>query len=121
MTGRFGRGCVFFHAAGSYQQVIWQPAVDVYRAPGGWIAKFDLAGVRLEDIELEVRGRSLSLRGIRRDWLIQEGCAYHSLEIAYSRFERHIEFPGDLTHATITTDYQAGMLMVRINAEGTNQ
>jgi HSP20 family molecular chaperone IbpA len=119
--GKSGHRCVFFHAAGSYQEVVWRPAVDVYRIPGGWIAKFDLAGVRLEDIELEVGDRSLFLRGLRRDWLIQEGCAYHSLEIAYSRFERHIEFPADLTHATISTDYQAGMLMVRINSEGTNR
>src|SRR6184192_336513 len=76
----------------------------------GWIAKFDLAGVRLEDIHLDVQDHRLTLRGLRRDWLIQEGCYYHSLEIAYSRFERGIEFPADLTQATITTDYQAGML-----------
>ena len=112
---------VFLPAGGSYQEVVWRPAVDIYETRTGWIAKFDLAGVRLEDIDLEIKERRLRLSGLRRDWLIQEGCHYHSLEIAYSRFERDIEFPADLTNARIRTDYEAGMLLVRIDLEGTER
>jgi HSP20 family molecular chaperone IbpA len=112
---------VFLPAAGAYQSLVWQPAVDIYRTRTGWVAKFDLAGVRLEDIHLETHGPRLSLQGVRRDWLLQEGCHYHSLEIAYSPFERSIQFPADLTDATISTDYQAGMLLVRIEMEGTER
>jgi HSP20 family molecular chaperone IbpA len=115
--GRSNRGCVFFHAARTYQEVAWRPAVDVYRTRSGWTAKFDLAGVRLEDIDVQVAGRCLHVSGVRKDWLIQEGCHYHSLEIAYSRFERQLEFPVDLSHAAVSTDYQAGMLLVRITLE----
>src|ERR671936_2664726 len=109
--------CLFLHAADSFHDVIWRPAVDTYRTRHGWLAKFDLPGVRPEDIQLLVEGRCLSLRGIRRDWLLEEGCHYHSLEITYSPFERHLEFPTDLQHARLTTDYQAGMLLVRIQTE----
>jgi HSP20 family protein len=119
--GRRGKGIVFLPAAGAYQDLVWRPAVDIYRTRTGWLAKFDLAGVRLEDIHLDVEGRRLTLRGLRRDWLVQEGCHYHSLEIAYSRFERGIDFPADLGQARISTDYQAGMLLVRINMEGTER
>jgi HSP20 family molecular chaperone IbpA len=40
------------------------------------------------------------------------------LEIAYSKFERQVEFPMSLEDARITTEYQAGMLLVRIQTEG---
>ena len=109
--------CLFRHAAASFHEVIWRPAVDVYRTRYGWLAKFDLPGVRPQDLDVTVEGRRLILRGVRRDWLLEEGCHYHSLEITYSPFERHLEFPTDLQQARLSTEYQAGMLLVRIQPE----
>src|SRR5262249_28176368 len=111
-------GCVFLPAAQSYQEPVWRPPADVYQTSTGWIIKYELAGVRLNDIQVEIRDRCLYVGGVRRDWLIHEGCHYHSLEISYSRFERLIEFPVDLSQATVNTDYQAGMLLVEIEMGG---
>ncbi len=105
---------IFLPAAASCHDICWRPAADIYRTCTGWLVKFDLAGVRLDDMRLEIQGRLLSVSGTRRDWLIEQGYFYHSMEIAYSHFERHIEFPEDLQDATINTDYQAGMLLVDI-------
>jgi HSP20 family molecular chaperone IbpA len=77
-----------------------------------------LAGVRPQDIRLVVEGRSLQVQGVRHDFTLEEGCHYHCLEIAYSQFERHVEFPISLEQATIAMEYQAGMLLVRIQTEG---
>ena len=111
---RCGPACLFLPGAGSFREVAWRPAADVYRTRAGWLAKFDLPGVLLEDIQVHVQGRCLSVRGVRRDWLIEEGCHYHSLEISYSSFERCLEFPMNLEQASLETEYQAGMLLVRI-------
>ena len=119
-----GRRCrsevalLFLPAAADFADVGWRPAVDVYRTRKGWLAKFDLAGVRPEDIRLQVEGRTLRVQGIRRDFEVEEDCCYQRLEIAYSEFERQIDFPGSLEQADITTEYQAGMLLVRIRTEG---
>ncbi len=110
--------CFFLPAAAAFAEVGWRPAVDLYRTRTGWLAKFDLAGVRPEDIQLQVDGRVLRLQGIRRDWALEEGCCYHRLEIAYNQFERQVEFPTSLEQASITMEYQAGMLLVRIQTEG---
>jgi HSP20 family protein len=110
--------CFFWPAATSFVGAGWQPAVDVYRTRTGWLAKFDLAGVRPEDIRLQVEGRTLRVQGIRRDCTLEQGCYHQRLEIAYSQFERHLEFPVSLEQACLTTEYQAGMLLVRIHTEG---
>jgi HSP20 family protein len=99
-------------------QAPWRPAADVYRTPDGWAVKFELAGVRAEDIDLEVFGGRLRLAGVRRDCAPPGSRSVYQLEIAYSRFERVVELPCDLARAEVTTDYRDGMLLVRIRTEG---
>jgi HSP20 family protein len=110
--------CFFWPAATAFAGAGWQPAVDVYRTRTGWLAKFDLAGVQPEDIHLQVEGPILRVHGVRRDWTLEQGCHHHRLEIAYSQFERHLEFPVSLEQASLSTEYQAGMLLVHIRVEG---
>ncbi len=109
--------CFFGAGMRSFLSCLWQPAVDLYRTRTGWLAKFDLAGVQREDIRVQAHGHTLIVQGVRRDSSVEEGQHYHSMEIAYSEFERQIDFPVSLDNARITTDYQAGMLLVRIQTE----
>jgi HSP20 family protein len=108
---------LFLPAADTFRETHWRPAADVYRTRSGWLVKFDLAGVRPEDIELRARGNALTVSGRRRDCTLEEGCRYHRLEIAYSRFERTVELPFDLDALPINTEYRDGMLLVHIQTE----
>jgi len=98
--------------------LVWRPAADVQRTRDGFFVKFELAGVRAEDIDLQVLGSRMTLRGVRRDWHRQEGCGYYLMEIAYSDFERSLEFPCNLDRADIATSFRDGMLLVHIRTEG---
>jgi HSP20 family protein len=109
--------CLFAHIADLFQDAVWRPAADVYRTGTNWLVKFDLAGVNLDEVRIKVCGRWLSIQGVRRDSCLEQDSQYHSLEIAYSEFERRIELPVNLERARISTDYQAGMLLVRIWTE----
>lgn len=40
---------IFLYGLSEARRCDWAPNVDVYRAPGGWVLKFDLAGVRPGD------------------------------------------------------------------------
>ena len=96
---------------------LWQPAVDIYRCPEGWKIKFDLAGVKPEDVQVLVMGDSLVVRGVRRDTVITEGWSYHQLEITYSRFERVLTIPGDIEHADIRSECMEGWLILHIDCK----
>jgi HSP20 family protein len=99
------------------RQAAWRPPADVYRTRDGWLVKFDLAGVRPEEIHLQVSGQRLTLRGTRRDWSYEEGCRHYLMEIAYSEFERSITLPDDLGQARLATEYRDGLLLVHIRTE----
>jgi HSP20 family protein len=99
------------------QTSFWQPLVDIYRTPRGWLVKYDLAGVGPDDVSLSVKGPCLTLCGVRRDCCVEEGCNQYRMEIAYSCFERTIELPDNLDQARLLMEFRRGMLLVRIEKE----
>ena len=105
----------FFFLSESHCEACWKPLVDVYRCANGWLVKFDLAGVRGEDVQVIAQGRRLTVRGIRRDWLIHEGHEAYSLEISYNRFERTLELPVELERAEIAGQFREGMFLVTVS------
>ncbi len=109
---------LFLPAAEAMPYTPWRPAADVYRTKDGFSIKFELAGVKPEDIDLEVLGQRMTLRGVRRDTCEHvDGCRCYLMEIAYNQFERSLELPCNLERADIATSFRDGMLLVHIRTE----
>ena len=109
----------FFNAATEpHGDTCWCPSVDVHRGRDAWLVKFDLAGVRAEDIQLQVQGGQLCVSGVRRDLSLLDDQQVYSMEISYNRFFRRVSLPVDLTQAEIRNEYRDGMLMVLIMLRG---
>lgn len=104
--------------ARAFRETHWQPPVDVYQTPSGWLLKYELAGVPLADVELAIRGRTVILRGERRDVRMDECRQSFCMEISYNRFERSLELPCELDQMAVDTEYRDGMLIVRLTCEG---
>ncbi|HEY3321355.1 MAG TPA: Hsp20/alpha crystallin family protein [Planctomycetota bacterium] len=102
---------------GTFHEPAWRPLADVYRAPWGWLVKYELAGVAPEDVQVRVSGNAVTISGCRRDVIEHESCCHWLLEIAYSRFERTIELPVALEGARVSLEQRNGMILVRIQAE----
>lgn len=96
---------------------LWNPAADVYRSVDGWIVKVDLAGICADDLELELDGSSMRIRGCRRDTFYTKGLTYQQMEITYSRFEKTIQFPCPIDPASLAHDYHDGFLIVRLRCK----
>ena len=98
--------------------VPWQPSADVHRTQDGWLVKFDLAGVQVSDVMVAIRGRRVTVSGVRRDSFVEEGSSYYSMEISYNRFERSLIMPANLENARVTIAAREGLLLVRMITEG---
>lgn len=98
--------------------VPWQPSADIYRTRDGWLVKFDLAGVQIADVVVSLRGRRLTVSGVRRDSSMEEGSTYYSMEISYNRFERTLMMPANLENARVSIAAREGLLLVRMITEG---
>jgi HSP20 family protein len=103
------------------RQTTWRPAADVYRSSDGWLLKFELAGVAMEDVSVSARGSALTVSGVRRDQMADGNFCQYSMEISYSRFERKIHLPCDIEKATLDIEFVMGILLVHVmlSPEGT--
>jgi HSP20 family protein len=95
-------------------QLPWQPATDVYRCADGWLIKVELAGVRQEDVHIQIDARRLMISGSRRDLRQIDHQETHLMEIFYSRFERLVTIPEAIENAEIRAEFRDGMLYVRV-------
>jgi len=98
----------------------WSPPINLYEDRSSYFLVVDLAGVRGEEIVLNVEEGMISLSG-HRDMPISEDCAeplrVHLMEIDQGRFCRRLPLPKDVDlEATLKeqASYREGYLWVKL-------
>jgi HSP20 family protein len=93
----------------------FSPSVDVYYTddPPRAVVKADLAGVDIEDVALEIRGRQLLIAGERRPGQAS-GRLYQQIEIEHGPFRRIVELGADVVADDASASYADGVLQVEI-------
>src|SRR5918996_2717745 len=93
----------------------FSPRVDVYYAddPPRAVVKADIAGMEIEEIGLEIRGRQLLIAGERRTQQA-EGRLYQQVEIEHGPFRRVVELGADVVADRARATYEDGILVVEI-------
>ena len=93
----------------------FSPAVDVFYAddPPRAVVKADLAGVLIEDVSLEIRGRQLLIAGERRGEEA-DGRLYQQIEIEHGPFRRAVELGADVLADEARAAYEDGILVVEV-------
>ena len=93
----------------------FSPAVDVYYVddPPRAVVKADLAGIDVQDVALEIRGRQLLIAGERRPDEAT-GRLYQQIEVEHGPFRRVVELGGEVVADEARASYEDGMLEVEI-------
>ena len=96
----------------------FSPSVDVYYTddPPRAVVKAELAGICIEDVSLEIRGRQLLISGERRP-AEAEGRLYQQIEIDHGPFRRVVELGVDVVAEQAHAGYEDGILQVEIPLE----
>ena len=93
----------------------FSPAVDVFYSDGPprAVVRADLAGILIEDVSLEIRGRQLLIAGERRAEQ-SDGCLYQQIEIEHGPFRRTVELGADVVADEARASYEDGILIVEV-------
>jgi HSP20 family protein len=93
----------------------FSPSVDVYYtdSPPRAVVKADLAGVDIQDVSLEIRGRQLLIAGERRP-AEAAGRLYQQIEIESGPFRRVVELGAEVVPDAARASYEDGVLEVEI-------
>jgi HSP20 family protein len=97
---------------GTGAEGLFTPAMDVYRSGDGWRAEVALPGIDPKEVQIDVAGSTLTVRGERK-WGKEDG-ERHLSEIRYGRFERTITLPDAIDGDKVQASYRNGVLAIEL-------
>ena len=92
----------------------WVPSTDVYVTDGGLVIKVELAGMKSDNLEINVEGNRLRISGSRPDCCRATKCSFLLMEINYGPFERYIELPAGYDLSLARAAYLNGFLRIDV-------
>jgi HSP20 family protein len=95
-------------------QESWLPAVDVFDTKEAVVLKAELAGMKPDDIQIEVEDNVLTIKGERRFEEKVEQDRYYRVERRFGSFQRSLALPQGVKADDIQAGYEDGILTVRV-------
>ena len=92
----------------------WKPQMDILETADEIILRAEIAGVEKENLEVEISGKAVRIRGRRFELPRMEGGTYRLAEIQYGRFERILYLPAPIDTEVVSTALVNGFLQLRM-------
>jgi HSP20 family protein len=92
----------------------WAPALDVVHEDGDLLIRAELPGVKLEDVEVTLHERVLTISGERRAEEQKAGSGYFVRERRHGPFRRSLVLPHNVQDDQIRARFEDGVLEVRV-------
>ncbi len=92
----------------------WLPAVDIYETADSVILKAELPGVSRENIDIQVRDNTLTLKGERKFEREVKDENYLRIERSYGSFQRAFSLPTVIHQDEIKAVFKDGVLEVTL-------
>jgi HSP20 family protein len=92
----------------------WAPAMDVLQRDGDLLVRVELPGVKLEDVDITVHDRVLTVSGERKVEEEQERGGYYVRERRQGAFRRSMTLPEGVDEESIRARFEDGVLEVTI-------
>jgi len=90
----------------------WAPLVDVEETDDAWVVEADLPGVRREDVEVELQGDELTVRGEVRER--ERTGILRRRTRRTGQFDYRVRLPGDVHEEGVEARLDGGVLTVRV-------
>lgn len=92
----------------------WAPAVDIHETDDGFMVTADLPGVKKEDIEIDLKDSTLTIKGEKKFEKKAPKENYIRIERSYGKFIRSFSLPNNIDSEKIKATFNNGMLELNI-------
>jgi HSP20 family protein len=104
----------FFGRPTQEREYGFRPAVDIFEDEDGIHVKAELAGVKPEDIKVEVENKVLTISGERKLEHEDKREGYHRVERVYGSFSRSFALSDEVSSDEIEAKHENGVLHIRL-------
>lgn len=95
-------------------QGAWIPAVDIYETKESIILNVELPGVTKEDIALEVKDSTLTIKGEKKLEKNVKEESFHRMERSYGSFTRAFTLPSTVQQDKVKAKFRDGILEIML-------
>jgi HSP20 family protein len=99
----------------------WVPMADVYETADAFVVLIELPGLSQDDIEIQVDGDELTVRGERRMGASARPESFHRMERSYGVFSRSFHLTEDTDPGRLTAQFKDGLLRLEAPKERTRR
>ena len=92
----------------------WAPPVDILEDQNEIVVKAELPGIKQDDIDIELTGETLTIRGERKLEEAQRQENYVRVERAYGQFLRSFTIGVPVQNDAVRASYKDGLLEVHL-------
>ena len=92
----------------------WMPSVDVSETAKEIIVNAEIPGVEAKDIDVNLAGDVLTIRGERKREHTEKEENFHRIERSYGSFSRSLQLPSDVDGDKIKASYKKGVLRISL-------
>jgi len=92
----------------------WTPPMDIFETRDAIIIRADMAGVKKEDMEVEINSKAVRIYGKRSELTPGENGTYRLAEIQYGAFERILFLPAPVDTEIVNASYVNGFLQITL-------
>jgi len=93
-------------------QGAWIPAVDIFETNEAIVLKAELPGITAQDISVEVKDNTLTLKGEKKFEKEVKEENYHRVERSYGSFQRAFTLPGTIHQEKVKAKFKDGILEI---------
>lgn len=95
---------------------VWQPAIDVHETADAYLIEADIPGVAPENVEIQVDGRRITIRGTRDTvtWSGSQAGRNVLIERQHGHFCRTVELDHPVAIERIQMQFEQGILRARL-------
>ncbi len=90
------------------------PAVDMYQTDDEVVVKAAIPGFKADEVEINVTGDVLTLRGEMKHEEEKKDKAWHIREQRWGTFERSVTLPTDVKADKASADFEDGILTITL-------
>jgi HSP20 family protein len=90
------------------------PAMNIWTSEDGQVITAEVPGVDVDDIDISVTGKVLTLSGSRKTEYIAEEVRYHRQERGYGKFKRSIKLPFPVAADQVKATFDKGILTIEL-------
>jgi len=93
---------------------VWSPKVNVVENENGYTISAELPGVSKEDIDIDLRKNTLSIKGEKKVETKEEKDNYIRVESSYGKFERSFNISDDIDRNSVNASFKDGVLKLEL-------